>query len=100
MTIKLIYSMVLYLILPVLLTGCTDKQAEEEIAGQWRAIELEEDRPGTIHSLPEGIIMEFEYPVYRFEGDVSEEGKFYIKNDDLYLLTDQGVLIRKWGVEM
>src|SRR5690625_6710608 len=100
MKIKLIYSTVLSLILLVMLTGCTDKKAEEEIAGQWRAIELEEDGTGTIHSLPEGIIMEFEYPVYRFEGDVSEEGKFYIKNDDLYLLTDQGVLIRKWGVEM
>src|SRR5690625_5949289 len=88
MKIKLIYRTVLSLILLFMLTGCTDKKAEEEIAGQWRAIELEEDGTGTIHSLPEGIIMEFEYPVYRFEGDVSVEGKVYIENDDLYILTD------------
>lgn len=42
--------------------------------------------------------MEFDYPVYRFEGDVSEEGKYYIKNDDLYLLTDQGDPHRKVGI--
>src|SRR5690625_7439843 len=98
MKIKLIYRTVLSLILLVMLTGCTDKKAEEEIAGQWRAIELEEDGTGTIHSLPEGIIMEFEYPVYRFEGDVSEEGKFCINNYYLYLLTEHGGAHRKVSI--
>lgn len=93
-----IYRCVLFSCLLLFFAGCTDKKAEEEIGGQWRAIELEEDETGTVHSLPEGIFMEFDYPVYRFEGDVSEEGKYYIKNDDLYLLTDQGDPHRKVGI--
>lgn len=82
----------------VALSACTDKKTEEEIKGQWHAVELVEDSTGTVHSLPEGITLEFEYPKYSFEGEISESGKYYIKNDELFLLTEKGDPHRKIGI--
>src|SRR5699024_9414871 len=82
----------------ILISSCTDKKAEEEIKGQWQAVELEEDSTGMVHTLPEGITLEFEYPKYNFEGDISENGKYYIKNEELFLLTEQGDPHRKIGI--
>lgn len=82
----------------VALGACTDKETEKEIGGQWHAVELVEDSTGTVHSLPEGITLEFEYPKYSFEGEISESGKYYIKNDELFLLTENGDPHRKIGI--
>lgn len=73
------------------LTACTDNHSEKLIEGDWHAAKLLENKNATEHQLPEGIKLNFEYPKYSFEGNKSEHGNYYIKNDKLHLLPeDQG----------
>lgn len=82
----------------LVLSACTDKEAEEKITGHWHAVSLTVDSSGTEHKLPEGIYLVFDYPRYSFQGEDTEEGKYYIKDDQLFLLDQSGDQLRKMKI--
>lgn len=71
------------------LAGCTDRESEELIEGSWQAVIMKEVGESRSHELPEGIVLDFEYPKYSFEGEQSEQGNYYIKNDQLHLIPEE-----------
>lgn len=81
-------NFLLYLLLIVALMNCTNREAESIIEGSWEGkfIQLENDQSN--HALPDGITMEFEYPRYKFEGELEEQGNYYIKDEKLHLIPD------------
>ncbi|MBY5960073.1 hypothetical protein KUV50_18115 [Membranicola marinus] len=81
-------SLFIFLCTIFTLTSCTDNHAEKLIEGNWRAVKLSENEKSIEHELPEGIRFHFEYPKYTFQGEKSEQGNYYIKNDHLHLLPD------------
>lgn len=80
-----IYLTIAWIALAILMS-CTDNKSEKLIEGNWHAVKLENSKDSIEHHLPDGIHLSFEYPKYSFEGNESEHGNYYIKNDQLHLL--------------
>ena len=74
------------LVLIVVTLSCTDSQSEKLIAGQWHAVKITEGTDNKEHILPDGILLNFHYPKYNFEGEQEEAGNYYIKDEQLHLI--------------
>lgn len=68
--------------------GCTNSESEEIIEGQWQGKVIQESTENRTHALPGGITLDFEYPKYSFDGEQSEAGNYYIKDEKLHLIPD------------
>lgn len=74
------------ILLAGIVLGCTNSESEEIIEGRWQGKIIQESTENRTHALPGGITLNFEYPKYSFEGEQSEAGNYYIKDEKLHLI--------------